>query len=293
MKLGVPTIGFSIMNNVEIQVIDGESNQIKKTVRTHNKATRQMVTGILRFLEGYLTKTSERDEPLYNEDFWKQFIPCYFNVGDGGVVIQDGTPMSIENHPEIPAIDSGANWTEAVDYLSTHLMREYNIGLRTKIRKQTDTLDGKKRDNDTLSDDYSQSDYKSKTSGSSLSMDSLYFECEIQAGQLNNVYGGKNAYVTELGLFAGSTYNTHDLLAYVKLNNYDNNTKTNALYVKPQDVVVVRWVITIAAIGKDNILVANIKDETGKLIVDDVEMIPEGHYVEIMEYPVKNQNGGD
>lgn len=293
MKLGIPTIGFSIMNNVEIQVIDKKSGQIKKKVKTHNKATRKMVTGILHFIEGYLTATNERSTPLYDGDFAKQYIPCYFNVGDGGVIIgADNTPMPTAGHPEIPQILDG--WSESVDYLSTGLVREFNI-TRTKIRKQDDTFLGNdEKVIDTLDEDYTKEEYRSE-SGSALSMDSLYFQCEIQPGAVNDAYGGKNVYVTELGLFSNQINNTPNLLAYVKLNNYegeDEQLKTNALYVKPQDTIVVKWVITIAAIGKDNVLVANIKDGSDKLIVNDITEIPEGHYVSITEYP-GDTNGGN
>lgn len=303
MKLNASSMGFALMNNVEVTVIDKETGHIKKTFTTHNKATRNMVKGLLYFIEGYFTATDLRDTPLYGNDVSKTFIPCYFGCGDGGVDITTNPetgwempePINIET-PQYPKLlDS---WTETVDYLSENLVREFTYrdeyyvtqNCRKKIDKQEDTL------YDTLSDDYTKSEYKSEETGSSLSMDSLYFHCVIEPDVLNKKYGGVNVYVTELGLFAGKEKDKNDLLAYVKLNNIEddngNITGSNVLYVTPRDTIIVNWVITIAAIGKDNVLSASIKNENNELIVNDIEQIPEGHYIEVEEYPT-NTNGGN
>lgn len=266
--MDITSMGFSILNNVEIQVIDKENKKIIKTVKTHNKATRNMVTGILRFIKGLFTSTTFNDDIMYDGTVSKFYIPCCFNVGDGGVILDDnGKPKSLDENDDIlrkvPELDP--SWTETVDYSSKNLVREFDFsGKRDKIRKQLDTLD------DTPVAD----------------MDSLYFLCEVQPGQINPKYGNERVFVTEVGLFSGEIPNKGDLLAYIKLGNYDDNgtTKTNALYVRPGDTIVIKWVITIAAIGKDNILKATIKDEQNEPIVNDIVEIPDIAPIEIVDY---------
>lgn len=266
-EMNLASMGFSIINNVEIQVVNKDSRKIIKTVKTHNKATRNMVTGILRFVQGVFTKTDLKpDKPMYDDDIAKRFIPCYFNVGDGGVILDDnGFPKTKDGYERIPDLDS--NWNETVPYMSTNLIREFTMsGARTKIRKELDTLD-----NDSVP---------------SGDMDSLYFSCELSPGTPNKDYSNHAVYVTELGLFSGSIPNSDDLLAYVKLGNYveDDVQKTNALYVRPGDTIIVKWIITIAAIGRDNILHAEMKDENGDKIVNDAVVIPRIAPIEIIEY---------
>ena len=108
------TMGFAIFNNVFIEVRNEQTGKIVKTVKTHNKATRKMVQGILAYVSGWFTVTDPikyegsdknwQDEynqkrPMYEPEVANQFIPCYFNVGDGGVEIdpQTGLPNYGDN----------------------------------------------------------------------------------------------------------------------------------------------------------------------------------------------------
>ena len=299
MKLNASSMGFALMNNVEVTVIDKETCHIKKTFTTHNKATRSMVRGILHFVEGKFTETSLRNNPLHDDEVPRNFIPCYFGFGDGGVEIKDGIPQPYDNvNTQYPKLEDG--WTETVDYLSTHLVREFHTptpldenptgSLRYRLRKQEDTLD----------QSYDEDMYKTITDKSSLSMDSLYFYCETPVSELNQEYNMHNVYVTELGLFAGQARDKNDLLAYVKLNNIKDDNgdviDSNVLYVTPRDTVIINWVITIAAIGKDNILTASHPGEDGSLepiVVDNIKEIPEGHYIAVEEYPITTNGGNE
>jgi hypothetical protein len=269
---------MTVLNNVDIEVYNKESKRIMKHVKTHNKATRKMVTGLLRFIEGQFTPTILNPNPQYSDDYIKQFIPCYFNCGHGGVVYENGEPVSISVENRIPQLES--DWTETVDYSSTHMVSEFSDGLsvsRSKIRYQN--INDKIIPNDTL--DKSKIDEQGRVTGD---MDSVCFQCIIPPNQLNAT---KPVYVSELGLFSGdepydpeSSNPSEDLLAYVKLSNIppentsDTPTETNVLYVRPDDTVIVKWVITIAAIGKDNILHADIKDESGQPVISDIVEIP-------------------
>ena len=273
MMLNESSMSFAIMNNVHIEVIDKKRNVIVKRVKTHNKATRKMVTGILNFVGGKLTSTSINSQQQYSKEFATQFIPCYFNVGDGGVIKNsEGIPTPAdEERPNIPSLQ--ADWTETVDYNSTSLVREFNVGNRSQIRFQSSTI---------------YDAFGNETTNKSADMDSIYFSCQMQPAQFNSVYGNNALYVTELGLFAGSQPKTEDLLAYVKLGNYtDSNqiVQTNTLYVRPQDTIIIKWVISIAAIGKDNILSASIDDENGEPIVRDIVQIPTLSNIQVENIP--------
>ena len=258
------SMGFAICNNVEISVIDTRSNIITKHIQTHNKATRQMVSGLIRFLNGDFNKTFLQPDPQYSNT--EQYIPCFLGCGDGGVVLFENSegqivPKSSEENIRVPVLEQ--NWTEYADYNAKKFLREFFTGktegegisgTRSQIRKTTLTLED----------------------ASTADMDSTYFYCEVRPGELNMYYNNNPLFISEIGLFATPVPGTEDLLAYIKLGNYieDDVVKTNTLYVRPDDTVVIRWVITIAAVGKDTMLTANVRDENGDLITTTIQEIP-------------------
>lgn len=263
-------MAFTLLNNVHITVYDTKRDIIRKEYETHNKVSRNMVTGILRYLSGTFTPTSLNDVPL-NSDAAKPFIPCYFNVGDGGVIIVDGKPSF---KPDSRAPELEENWNEAVDYAHTTLNREFFINgdgtssnERQRIGKITTTAD----------------------ETNTADMDSIYLYCEVPPGLLNQYYGNNAVCISELGLFASSIPGTNDLLASIKLANYTDTVtgklETNTLYVRPDDTLIVRWVITIAAIGKDSVLKANVADEYGNIITTTITKIPDIGNVDIIVDP--------
>ena len=365
----ISSAGFSITNNVYITVVNKKKQQLVKQVEKHNKATRRMVTGLLKFIEGKFDHTNgSRDSIADDDNYWfdkaSDYIPLYIGIGKG--FIDKDQPYKEEN-PLIPNIVSGAS--NYVHYNSTHLEDEFPV-MRSKIRAVKSSVDA------------------SQVSNSSISipnMDSIYFNCEIPANTIKNNL--KSEFVTEVGLFSGNQYYTEenptdDMLAYVKLLNYEKvldygehrsisnvhgtilaNTKscylyyteesitleaknivkqqtfdlvtrdatyhvvdgivfnsdksqvcgtfdyengyvcfnnvftvdvsisvtteisvydteeaTNALYVKPDDTIIIKWVISIASIGIDNMFATEMRDEsnrplTNTLIVPDVPVV--------------------
>ena len=103
MNVSQTDMAFTILNNVHVTVYDSKRSIIRQEYETHNKASRNMITGILRFLHGYFTPTVLNNTAL-NADSAKSYIPCFFNVGDGGVVIVDGKPSFKPDSrtPELP-----------------------------------------------------------------------------------------------------------------------------------------------------------------------------------------------
>lgn len=233
---------FGFHSNVCIEVQDSHGN-IKKTVTKHNKCTRRMVSGILRYLCGHFTDTTNNEKPSY--DSAKYYIPCYFNVGDGGVV-KDSNGNYVHKTYDITIPELSSNWDTNVDYNSTQLISEFDFEASRSIIRLQDT---------------------SLLQPSVSDMDSIYFYCQISPGKLN---ASSSVYVTELGLFSGNVVNEQDLLAYVKLGNYDSEQKTDVLFVRPDDTIVVKWIITIASVGIDNRFEATFTDESGDIIKTDI-----------------------
>lgn len=239
------SMGFDVGSNVEITVMNKKRKIIQKVVKKHNKATRQMITGILRFLTGQFNPTNLNSTPYYTDV--EQYIPCFIGVGDGGVLFDTNGYPAYDEDTRIPVIST--SWNEIVPYSSTGLQRELFVktvsgntvvtGTRSRIRKVGTTLT-----NDPAGD-----------------MDTLYLYCEISPNSLNTVYNNNPVIITEIGLFASDIPGTKDLLAYVKLGNYKDEEssewKTKALFVRPEDTVIIKWYITIAAIGEDSIFTGN------------------------------------
>ena len=271
-------MSFSVINNVYIDVINKESGVIEKHVEKHNKATRQMVVGLLRFLSGHFTATSENDKPLYAQDA-KRYIPCYFNVGDGGVILNDdGIPQHQEDNTKIPLLMD--DWDYNVNYLATKLTREFNSEYRATAQK--------------VENSFSIQTSSGPRTPSSISgdvppagdMDSLYFYCEIYPDSANSERKDYPVFITELGLFSDKVPGNSDLLAYVKLGNYydsENNLQTDTLYVKPTDTIVVRWIISVAAIGTDGLLTTETVDENGDKIITTLRGAPSLGTFEIVD----------
>ena len=117
---------FDIFNNVEINILDAETRDIKRSVSTHNKATRNMVKGIISFLSGNFTYAHVL-EP--DETDARKFIPCFIGFGNGGFNGYDSDG--------VPIIDE--NWNGFVDYNSTKLVKEIPNS-RSRIRKIDNTF---------------------------------------------------------------------------------------------------------------------------------------------------------
>ena len=270
---------FGIMNNVYIEVVDTDTNNVRQNIEVHNKATRGMVKGILRFLSGHFTDSNYNDEPRYDFDSAKQYIPCCVSFGDANIKYENGKPIPLENVTQqlvsgvapIPTLVD-PTWTQYVNYRADKMEREI-VGDGFQIRKKITEV---------------SSTYLSEPTGD---MDSLYFYCTVSPQSINFKRTDSGVvhdtsvsnFLTEVGLFAGYDASKNDMLAYIRHSNWEEPdgqggtvVKTNTLFVRPQDTIVIRWIITIAAIGKDSVLyIGNIKDEHGDEIPNNVKIIPD------------------
>lgn len=227
----ISSLSFSLANNVRITVIDKKRHIITKEVKVHNKATRNMVAGILRFIMGNFTTTYKNQSTIEYANESKLYIPCYVGVGYGGIMLNpDGSPKSKEGSPREP--DVSPDWTTKVSYLSNKLEREFIYG-RSDIGKVESTLTS-----DNVFAD----------------MDTIIFRAEIPPNKLSMQWTeSTNVFVSEFGLFP--TYEIHEnpdddmLLAHVKLSDEE------ILFVRPQDTIELTWSISIVAVGRDSTLV--------------------------------------
>ena len=81
---------FSIDNNVTLTVI-GPGHTMKQRINKHNKATKNMVLGLIKFLRGELTPSNVSGSVVsHNIKQAKQYIPAFISFGDGGLA-QIGT----------------------------------------------------------------------------------------------------------------------------------------------------------------------------------------------------------
>lgn len=258
--------GFCTFVNVDIKQIDTSTNTIKKHIQKHNKATRNLVRGLLRFMEGRFTPTYPNPKPEYEEDA-KNYIPCYISFGDGGVQYgDDGKPVLLPIVSQSEHVPDLVDWDTTVDYKSTSLVREFNqlSHERSKIRKQDDTF--------------------SSNQSPAGDMDTIVLYCEVAPNEMNTdiVDGQQKAYprfITEVGLFSSPSKQANDLLAYVKLGNYPDpeypddptKTKTNTLYVRPGDTVIITWYITIVAMSDVSVVDSSeelLQPELGTLTIE-------------------------
>lgn len=172
---------LDIMNNVSVSVKDSDGN-IKQTVETHNKATRNMVRGILNFLEGKFTYASVLPQ---DDTDARKYIPCYIGYGRGG--------FDSFNESGDPQLELG--WNNRVNYNDTKLVDEFDCN-RSRVRKQSNTFNTN----------------SGKEEPSAGDMDSLIMYTEISPLH----FGQDKVCVTELGLFPNDTKDKDDMLAQVK-----------------------------------------------------------------------------
>ncbi len=193
---------FDVFNNVKIDILDSETRNIKRSVSTHNKATRNMVKGIISFLSGDFTyaRVVEPDETDA-----RKFIPCFIGFGDGGFNGYDSDG--------VPIIDE--NWSGYVDYNSTKLVKEIPNS-RSRIRRTDNT--------------FVDSDTGKKLSNAG-DMDSIIFHCEISPDVLNAKYQDEPVYVSEIGLFPNSVGD--NMLACVRTDDFSTTQEYTVEHINP------------------------------------------------------------
>lgn len=236
MKNYSKTSEFAIDSNVHIEVISPQ-NIIRQTVDKHNRATRYMLEGILGFLRGDFNTSYRQqiDSKVKYKNMAKNYIPCYVNFGTGGIVIDDITKLPKHGTTKRDAVTTD-DWQSDNNYVRTRdISLDNEIGAsdesRSRIEISVLSTDNKDKLNNIDTD-------------LTNSMLQFVFDAVAPTGHCN-IYGiTEDAFVTEIGLFASPAPGTKDLLARVILKKTED-----ILYIRPQDTVVVTWVISVIALN--------------------------------------------
>ena len=89
-------IGLDVTNNVHITVYDSQ-HRIKQNIYKHNKANRNLVRGLIKFLRGEFNTTNASNDLIeHNQESAKAYIPTFISFGDANVK-QLGTPTTGDN----------------------------------------------------------------------------------------------------------------------------------------------------------------------------------------------------
>lgn len=226
-KQNTSIAGFALDVNVEIQVVD-KTGTTRKIVRKHNRATKLMLEGMLNFLRGNFTTTYRQGDvnAISNLNNAKQYIPCYVGVGTGGIELtEEGIPNYNAINRRIPPVlstweDECARFSDTKLYNEIDETTRYEIGVIDQANLASDTV----------------------------VMDSVQFVLgtDIAPNYFTSVAYPitTDIFITELGLFSTPTPNDGNLLARVVLHNEDE-----ILYVRPQDTIILRWVICLISLN--------------------------------------------
>lgn len=240
-------IEFGLDSNVHIEVV-GPNKDIRQTIDVHNKATKRLVSGIMHFIRGEMHPSTRREDVLQISNTFKSqdFIPCYINIGTGGIrlvgnerdgYLPDYNPTNRRFAPLEPDWDVDTNY---VRFSDTKLAKEQTSNDKPRvaighIELETDAIE---------------------VNGTGDIMQTV-FSTTIPPGEFSTIYSTKatDIFITEIGLFPSAVPGTEDLLARVifKNNGEDpNNTGAPILYVRPQDTIIINWIISIISLNDYN-----------------------------------------
>lgn len=224
------SIAFAVDCNVDIHIVSPQKS-IRQSVSKHNKASRRLVSGMLRFIQGHFTtsfRQTDLNSVLYIEDA-KNYIPCYVGLGTGGITLDsNGFPVAEIEKPREPILsEAWKNPEHFVNYTDTKLDNEMS---RSVSRVEIGYIEEGSSENKSPAGD----------------TDQFIIRTEIPPGHYNKIYGGvtRPIFCTEIGLFTNPMPNSGDLLAKVIIKE-----PQNVLYIRPQDTVFIDWTISIIALG--------------------------------------------
>lgn len=238
-------IEFGLDSNVQIEII-GTNKDIRQSILVHNKATKRLVSGIMHFIRGEMHPSTRRPNvaQIPNTFNSKDFIPCYINIGTGGIrlvgndregYLPDYDPINRRFAPLEPDWDVETNYVRFNDVkLAKEQTRVSRVAIG-HIELETDVIEV----------------------NSTGDIMQTVFSTTISPGEFNKIYSTKatDIFITEIGLFTSPTPGTEDLLARVifKNNGEDpNNTGAPILYVRPQDTIIINWIISIISLNDYN-----------------------------------------
>ena len=227
------SFNFAVSNNVCIVVTD-KNNIVRRTLEVHNKATRKMVSGLLRFLVGHFTTSFENDDPtqVVYPNSAKNYIPCYIAFGHGGIESID---------METRTITTSDDWNVSVDYNTDRLVKEFK---HNAPESEISLVTTRQKIGSSELSIYTES---------SGDMDSIILSAQLAPSELCTYESQPEGVdlisprgITEIALCATNIPENNDVLAYIKLasnSNYseDDTFNKKPLYVRPDDTVRIVW----------------------------------------------------
>lgn len=240
---------LGIEHNVRITVYD-QRHRIKQVVTQHNKASRNLVLGLIKFLRGEFTPSNISSSVIsHNLDEAKSFIPAYINFGDGAIYQIGATNSEGTIVTNLTSAMSNIQDLSPSRFSTTKLDRELvgnSIGNSTLLNKG---LVGRCQ--------ISRSAYNTDTTDSIT----LKLSAVVPAGYysknfyLDTVYktargSNEGVFLSELGLFStdyngSSTGYGGNLLARVAFNGENDNLP---IIQTDEDIILVDWTIQITSI---------------------------------------------
>lgn len=255
MQKGNCGLEFVLNSNVHIEVVSPQK-VITQQVDIHNKATKKLVDGILKFIRGEFNQTYRRpkDVEISYPGEAKKYIPCYINIGTGGIRLRTETIDNVQYR--VPDVDAAkprvapveADWNSSDNYVR---FTDLELALEAKMPATTnDTTENIVFDKSRYEIGVIGFDETSDSIPAIGDMEQIIFETDIVPGYYNSMYTSSahplDVFITEIGLFANSQPGTKDLLARVILK------EDSILYVRPQDYILIKWTISLISLNDNS-----------------------------------------
>lgn len=244
---------LDVTNNVKVTVFDSNHN-LKKIVTKHNKATKNLVTGLIKFLRGEFTPSNLNQD--YNSGAAVGFIPAYISFGDGGLQ-QLGKKISENDYvSDVQTVMANLSTLTPTTFATKDLQHEIvgNVG-----NEDTPTAPTHGRCKIT------RTSYGGSTSDTiTLNMTSLitkgyysknFYLDDVENGNRYKYVRGSSLpiYLSELGLWADEYSNVDinsnykgNLLARVTFEDEDSIVQQS-----DSDIILVEWKIEITSIDEN------------------------------------------
>lgn len=252
--------------NVNIRLFNGKGKLVQQ-INKHNKATRNMTEGIIKFLRGEFNSTETRNISSVGYDVAnaKSYIPTHIGFGNTGTIF---STQNLEHKSSDPI------------YLESDYPQYSDNALRSEIFKfnEVDGIQENHRQPITRStcvDSYSSDTYSLQLSttinythnfkfySNSSNEPILYYNSEE--------YGETKIIITELGLFSGDIDDGHSkLLARMLLD------ESTPLIIDKDSTVIVTWILGVYSVD-DTMLQKPFNDYS---YTEDVEVIQDIQWVE-------------
>jgi hypothetical protein len=250
-------IGLDVTNNVHITVYDSQ-HRIKQNIYKHNKANRNLVRGLIKFLRGEFNTTNASNDLIeHNQESAKAYIPTFISFGDANVK-QLGTTITGNNvvTTEEEALSDISNITKS-KFNTIQLGRELvgnSIGNPDNTTNPMPKAHRCSISRSSYTDDITDSITLRLTSIVETGYYSKYFYQETTYKKARG--SDKPIYLSELGLWASDFDGSNDgykgnLLAKVTFDYNQEKEIDTIVRQTNSDIIKVDWKIEITSLDEN------------------------------------------